>query len=59
MSCGFDIDNAIAVIGIETGWTPNILDNLFIDDIDYHGLMWWAKHINKENESLKKKKDGS
>jgi hypothetical protein len=41
------------------GWTPDILDKLYIDNIDYHGLAWWADQIDKENEKLKNKKDAS
>lgn len=44
----------------EYHWTPDIIDKLFVDDIDYHGIIWHYNDIKEVNEeiqkSIKKKK---
>ena len=43
-------------MGMELGWAnPETLDKMFIDDIDFHGVFWWADWIQKENEKIKTK----
>ena len=29
----------------EYKWTPSIIDDLFFDDIDYHGIIWLYNDI--------------
>ena len=41
---------------MELGWaSPDKLDEMFVDDFDYHGIFWWANWIQKENEKIKSK----
>lgn len=40
-------------------WTPDYVDTLYVDAIDYHGLVYWyndCKEIEKEIEKSKPKK---
>jgi hypothetical protein len=52
----FEIQNVFAIMGMEFGWaSPERLDEMFIDDLDYHGIFWWANWIEKENKKIKEK----
>ena len=43
------------VVG-EHHWTPQVIDDLFIDDVDYKGLFYWYDYSKEMNDNLKKKK---
>jgi hypothetical protein len=51
----YDIENALAVVGLELKYTPGQLSKLYLDDLDHHGLFWWADRINEQNQKLKSK----
>ena len=34
-------------------WTPKVVSNLFLDNFDEKGLLFWQKIIEKENKALK------
>tara|TARA_R110001599_G_scaffold318295_1_gene527888 strand:- start:3560 stop:3694 length:135 start_codon:yes stop_codon:yes gene_type:complete len=36
----------------EHHWTPDFIDELFVDDTDWHGIEYWWEDVR---ESLKKK----
>jgi hypothetical protein len=41
----------------DNNWTPQTLDELFLDDLDHHGLVFWyddSVHVAKE---IKKQSD--
>jgi len=42
---------------LQTGWQPFIIDRLYLDDIDHHGIFWIAEAIKQENEKMKKDKN--
>jgi hypothetical protein len=57
---GWSIDNLNAVIVSVvryTQWPPSIIDQLYIDDLDYHGLLFWyndaKQQATKAEKSLK------
>ena len=33
-------------------WPPNVIDSLYLDDIDYHGLKYWYKAAVKAAEAV-------
>lgn len=48
------LKNLIVSVVRETKWTPEIIDSLFFDDIDYHGILWWYEDVKTMNEEIKK-----
>ncbi len=49
------MDNALAVVGLETGYTPEVLDRMYADNLDHHGLFFWVDSIKKQNDRIKSK----
>lgn len=43
----------MGIVGLELKLSPWQLDNLFLDNIDKFGLLWWAELIQKQNEKVK------
>lgn len=39
----------------EFKWSPGILGDLFFDDQDYKGLIFWYKDVEEMNKQLKDK----
>ena len=39
----------------EFKWSPDIVDDLFIDDADYHGIKYWYDDLFEVHKELKKK----
>jgi len=39
----------------EFHWSPKIIDNLYCDDIDHHGLIYWFEHLKEVHSKLKNK----
>lgn len=37
------------------GWTPSVIDNLYLDAVDFHGLEFWYNDVLEESEALNKK----
>lgn len=54
-SGGVSVDAAIQSVVQEYHWTPNIIDELFLDDIDHHGLYYWYLHLKDQHEEIKNK----
>jgi hypothetical protein len=40
----------------EHKWTFLIIDEMFQDDIDYHGLEFWYNDVRQVSKELKEKK---
>lgn len=34
-------------------WTPEVIDNLYFDDIDYHGLIFWYNDVIEVSKEIK------
>lgn len=34
-------------------WTPDVIDNLFFDDLDHHGLIFWYDDTKEIEKKLK------
>jgi len=34
-------------------WTPDTIDKLYVDEIDYHGLVYWYNDIKNEIDKNK------
>jgi len=39
----------------EHHWSPNIIDNMYCDDIDHNGIEYWYNNLKEMHEKL----DGS
>lgn len=39
----------------EHKWAPDIIDNLYIDELDYQGLEYWYKDVLEVVKELKSK----
>ena len=54
------LNNIIKSIIREHHFPPQVIDALFVDDQDYHGLEWWYNDVRQAGEEfeakLKKKK---
>ena len=37
-------------------FTPDVIDGFFLDDIDYHGLLFWYEEAREIEKSMKPKK---
>ena len=40
----------------EHHWTPEQINNLFVDDADHHGLEYWYLDVKEVTDQLEKKK---
>lgn len=49
------LNNMVKSVVREHKWKPHEIDDLFFDDIDYHGLIYWYNDIKKVNNELKAK----
>lgn len=47
------MDNAIVSVVRALHWSPNDIKNLYLDDADFFGLMFWYDDVDKHNEQLK------
>lgn len=41
----------IANIALELQWEPAVIDRLFLDDADHHGLHWWHEKVAELHKS--------
>lgn len=39
-------------------WTPKVIDKLYFDDLDYHGLVYWYNDARAYEKELKTKPKG-
>jgi len=39
----------------EHHWIPNVVDELYVDKIDHHGLEFWYNDIDEVQKKLKEK----
>lgn len=39
----------------EHHWPPDIIGGLFVDNLDYHGLIYWYEDVKELSEELKPK----
>ncbi|PXX26281.1 hypothetical protein C7967_11543 [Thalassospira sp. 11-3] len=37
-------------------WTPETIDQLFLDDYDHHGLVYWYKDVEEQEKAMKNHK---
>jgi hypothetical protein len=37
-------------------WSPEVIDNLYMDGNDYKGLVYWYRDVVEVNEKLRQKK---
>jgi len=50
-----DVSVMIKSIVNEHHWSPNIIDNMYCDDIDHNGIEYWYNNLKEMHEKL----DGS
>lgn len=50
-----DIDAFVLSIIRRYRWTPQYLETLYFDDMDYKGIVYWYNDIAEEIKDLKKK----
>jgi len=44
----------IKSIAFNFNWTPKEIDELYCDDFDHHGIVYWFKEIKKQSDKTKK-----
>jgi hypothetical protein len=37
------------------GWTPDVIGELYLDNVGFQGLVFWYDDVIQENEDLKNK----
>jgi len=37
-------------------WTPKEIDELYCDDMDHHGIIYWYKEVERQQDALKDNK---
>jgi len=37
-----------------TQWPPSVIDELYLDDLDHHGLVYWYNDAKEQDEKVKK-----
>ena len=52
-----NFENMVRTVVREHHWSPTEIENLYLDDADFFGLMWWYNDILEVNEELNKKKE--
>ena len=50
-------DAAIKSVVNEYHWPPKIIDNLYCDDIDYQGLIYWYENLKELHSKIPKPKN--
>tara|TARA_R110000824_G_C15199340_1_gene675540 strand:+ start:519 stop:707 length:189 start_codon:yes stop_codon:yes gene_type:complete len=50
---GENVDIAVKTVVNEYHWPPNQIDNLFLDDYDYHGLKYWYDNAKEMHDKMK------
>lgn len=50
------LSNVIKTVGRSYSWaSPNTIKEMYCDDDDYHGLMYWYKDVEEQNKELESK----
>ena len=49
------VDVVIKSIVRNFNWTPNVIDELFLDEIDYKGIMFWYFDLIEQKKKVEKK----
>jgi hypothetical protein len=50
------LDNIVATIALELKWTVNEIEELFYDNIDFKGAVFWYERISKIVQKLSNNK---
>ena len=45
----------IISVAQEMRYTPEVIDRMYVDDIDHHGIMFWYNHFKEQRAELDKK----
>lgn len=45
----------IKSIAYEYHWPPNVISEMFVDDYDFHGLVYWHDELVRIDKQMKKK----
>lgn len=56
---GWSIENINAMIVSVvryTHWSPKIIDELYLDDLDHNGLLFWYNDIKEQNKAIEQNK---
>ena len=54
---GWSLDNINTVIISVvryTNWPPSVIDEMYLDDLDHHGLLFWYNDIKEQDKAMKK-----
>jgi len=54
-----ELDISIKSIVSEFGWSPNQINEMYVDDIDYLGIEFWYEHLLQVKKSRDKNKPKS
>lgn len=46
-------DAVVKTVVMEFHWSPNIIDEMYFDDLDHHGLMYWYNHLKESHKKIK------
>jgi len=50
------LHNMIRSVVRDSKWIPEVVDNLFIDDSDWHGLTYWYNDLKEVHKEMNSKK---
>ncbi|AGF91178.1 hypothetical protein Phi47:1_gp24 [Cellulophaga phage phi47:1] len=50
-----NLDAEIKTIVNEFHWSPNQIDELYCDDLDHHGIVYWFEHLKSLHAKMNKK----
>lgn len=40
----------------EFHYSPDIIDKMYLDRVDYHGIMYWLDHLEEMEKKINEKK---
>jgi hypothetical protein len=49
-----NIDIAIKSVVNEHNWSPSIIDAMYLDSLDYHGIGYWYDNEKEMHDKMKK-----
>ena len=49
-----NIDIAIKSVVNEHNWSPSIIDAMYLDSLDYHGIGYWYDNAKEMHDKMKK-----
>ena len=53
---GENADTQIKTIVNEYHYPPKVIDDMYLDDFDYHGVSYWYEVVNEMHEKIKSEK---